>query len=107
VAGARAERPRRRARGRARPGAGRLRPGVARAEARGAGETRGETRKQAPKKAKRARRGLSKAAEERATLELKAADPKLRAVIESVGELRDWRERRPDPDDHYGALVRT
>ena len=80
---------------------------MARAGARGAGETRGKARSTTRKKAKPAPRGLSRAAEQRATLELKAADPKLREVIESVGELRDWRERRPDPGDHYGALVRT
>jgi DNA-3-methyladenine glycosylase II len=31
----------------------------------------------------------------------------LAGVIESVGRLPSWREGRPEPDDHYGALVRT
>jgi len=53
------------------------------------------------------RRGLSKAAQRRATAALAAADPKLGALIESVGPLGDGREGRPDLDDHYGALVRA
>jgi DNA-3-methyladenine glycosylase II len=38
---------------------------------------------------------------------LRAADPVLAALIETVGPLGDAREGRPDPDDHYGALVRS
>ena len=36
-----------------------------------------------------------------------ASDPALARVIESVGRLPSSREGRPEPDDHYGALVRT
>ena len=38
---------------------------------------------------------------------LRARDPVLAGVIESVGRLPSSREGRPEPDDHYGALVRT
>jgi DNA-3-methyladenine glycosylase II len=38
---------------------------------------------------------------------LRAADPALTALIETIGPLGDAREGRPDPDDHYGALVRS
>ena len=38
---------------------------------------------------------------------LRRSDPVLAALIASVGPLRDAREGRPDPDDHYGALVRS
>src|SRR5947209_14422916 len=36
---------------------------------------------------------------------LRAADPVLREVIDSVGSLGDYRDGRPT--DHYGALVRS
>ncbi|HUB36131.1 MAG TPA: DNA-3-methyladenine glycosylase [Solirubrobacteraceae bacterium] len=38
---------------------------------------------------------------------LRRADPVLAEVIEEVGKLPDPRDGRPDPDDHYGALVRA
>ncbi|HEY7934422.1 MAG TPA: DNA-3-methyladenine glycosylase [Solirubrobacteraceae bacterium] len=38
---------------------------------------------------------------------LRSADPVLAALIAAVGKLPDAREGRPDPDDHYGALVRA
>ena len=38
---------------------------------------------------------------------LRASDPVLARVIESVGRLPNARDGRPDSDDHYGALVRT
>jgi DNA-3-methyladenine glycosylase II len=38
---------------------------------------------------------------------LRAADPVLAQLIDSVGSLGDMRDGRPDPDDHYGALVRS
>jgi DNA-3-methyladenine glycosylase II len=38
---------------------------------------------------------------------LKRSDGVLAQVIERVGALPDPREGRPDPDDHYGALVRS
>jgi DNA-3-methyladenine glycosylase II len=38
---------------------------------------------------------------------LRAADQVLAALIETVGPLGDARDGRPDPDDHYGALVRS
>ena len=41
------------------------------------------------------------------TTHLKRSDPVLAEVIESVGRLPDPREGRPDPEDHYGALVRA
>lgn len=47
------------------------------------------------------------ASQTRAIEHLIAADPVLARVIEEVGELPDFREGRPDPADHYGALVRA
>jgi DNA-3-methyladenine glycosylase II len=38
---------------------------------------------------------------------LRAADPVLASLIDAVGPLEDSREGRPDPEDHYGALVRS
>jgi DNA-3-methyladenine glycosylase II len=38
---------------------------------------------------------------------LRAADPILAGLIDAVGPLDDPRAGRPDPDDHYGALVRS
>ncbi len=38
---------------------------------------------------------------------LRKADPVLAGLIDAVGPLGDSREGRPDPDDHYGALVRS
>jgi DNA-3-methyladenine glycosylase II len=41
---------------------------------------------------------------------LRTADPVLRGIIDSVGGadgLSDIRVGRPEPDDHYGALVRS
>jgi 3-methyladenine DNA glycosylase/8-oxoguanine DNA glycosylase len=38
---------------------------------------------------------------------LRRSDPVLAALIDSVGPLGDARAGRPDPEDHYGALVRT
>jgi DNA-3-methyladenine glycosylase II len=38
---------------------------------------------------------------------LRAADPVLAELIAAVGPLPDPREGRPDPEDHYGALVRS
>ena len=43
----------------------------------------------------------------RALARLHAADPVLARVMDAVGELPDPRDGRPDPDDHYGALVRA
>jgi len=43
----------------------------------------------------------------RAIAHLRAADPVLAALIDAVGPLGDARAGRPDPGDHYGALVRT
>jgi DNA-3-methyladenine glycosylase II len=36
-----------------------------------------------------------------------AADPVLAGLIAAAGPLPNTREGRPDPDDHYGALVRA
>ncbi len=38
---------------------------------------------------------------------LRTADPILAGLIDAVGPLDDPRAGRPDPDDHYGALVRS
>jgi DNA-3-methyladenine glycosylase II len=38
---------------------------------------------------------------------LRGADPVLAGLIDAVGPLADAREGRPDPEDHYGALVRS
>ncbi len=44
---------------------------------------------------------------EQAVLHLRAADPVLAQIIEAAGPLGEARDGRPDPDDHYGALVRA
>jgi DNA-3-methyladenine glycosylase II len=38
---------------------------------------------------------------------LRASDPVLAALIARAGRLPNARDGRPDPDDHYGALVRS
>jgi DNA-3-methyladenine glycosylase II len=38
---------------------------------------------------------------------LHSADPVLAGLIDTVGPLAEVRAGRPDPDDHYGALVRS
>jgi len=38
---------------------------------------------------------------------LRASDPVLARIIDAVGRLPSTRAGRPDPDDHYGALVRS
>jgi DNA-3-methyladenine glycosylase II len=38
---------------------------------------------------------------------LRGADPVLAALIAATGPLDETRGGRPDPEDHYGALVRT
>jgi DNA-3-methyladenine glycosylase II len=38
---------------------------------------------------------------------LRAGDPVMAVLIEEIGPLGDFREGRPDPRDHYGALVRS
>jgi DNA-3-methyladenine glycosylase II len=43
----------------------------------------------------------------KALAHLRAADPVMAGLIEQVGPLRSFREGRPDPADHYGALVRS
>jgi DNA-3-methyladenine glycosylase II len=43
----------------------------------------------------------------RALAHLSASDPVLARMIDELGALPDVREGRPDPGDHYGALVRS
>jgi DNA-3-methyladenine glycosylase II len=43
----------------------------------------------------------------KAIAHLSAADPVLAGLIAAAGPLPDTREGRPDPGDHYGALVRA
>ena len=43
----------------------------------------------------------------KALAELSAADPVLGELIAATGPLPDAREGRPEPGDHYGALVRA
>lgn len=38
---------------------------------------------------------------------LRTSDPILASIIEAVGDLPDARQGRPEPDDHYGALLRS
>jgi DNA-3-methyladenine glycosylase II len=57
--------------------------------------------------ARRPPRRPTKASTARALAHLAAADPVLAALIERVGTLPDARDGRPDPGDHYGALVRS
>ena len=47
------------------------------------------------------------AAQRRALAQLSASDPVLARLIAELGRLPDMREGRPDPSDHYGALVRA
>ena len=51
--------------------------------------------------------GGRRASPRRGVAHLRAADPVLAALIESVGPLGDARDGRPDREDHYGALVRA
>ncbi len=51
----------------------------------------------------RPRRGTPRGARTR----LRAADPVLAELIDGVGRLPSARAGRPDPSDHYGALVRA
>ncbi len=51
------------------------------------------------------RRGADRRREAAAVEHLRGADPVLRELIDSVGELGDPRAGRPD--DHYGTLVRS
>jgi DNA-3-methyladenine glycosylase II len=55
-------------------------------------------------KAKPARR---QASTRKAVEHLRASDPVLASIIDEVGKLPSGRAGRPDPDDHYGALVRS
>jgi DNA-3-methyladenine glycosylase II len=56
---------------------------------------------------RRARPGLTPREREQALAHLRASDPVLGAIIDAHGPLQDSRAGRPDPDDHYGALVRS
>jgi DNA-3-methyladenine glycosylase II len=42
-----------------------------------------------------------------AVTHLRSADPVLAEIIDAAGPLGDARVGRPDPEDHYGALVRA
>jgi DNA-3-methyladenine glycosylase II len=53
----------------------------------------------------RARRSPS--SERKAVAHLKESDPVLAGLIATVGPLPDARDGRPDPTDHYGALLRS
>jgi DNA-3-methyladenine glycosylase II len=52
-------------------------------------------------------RRRSAASPRRALAHLSASDPVLARMIDELGPLPDVREGRPDPGDHYGALVRA
>jgi DNA-3-methyladenine glycosylase II len=67
-----------------------------------AATTKAGSAKPPPAKARR-----QTAAERRAVAHLSASDPVLAGLIADVGRLPDMREGRPDPGDHYGALVRA
>jgi DNA-3-methyladenine glycosylase II len=49
----------------------------------------------------------SAASQRKALAHLTAADPVLAQLITDVGPLPDARHGRPDPSDHYGALLRS
>jgi DNA-3-methyladenine glycosylase II len=57
-----------------------------------------------PAKRRAPRRKVSLRAESE---HLRASDPVLAQIIDAVGKLPSTRAGRPDPDDHYGALVRS
>jgi DNA-3-methyladenine glycosylase II len=63
------------------------------------------SRARAPKAA--GGRRPTKASTARAIAHLATSDPVLARLIERVGPLPNAREGRPDPGDHYGALVRS
>jgi DNA-3-methyladenine glycosylase II len=51
--------------------------------------------------------GRRRPSSRKAIAHLSAADPVLAALIAAAGPLPNTREGRPDPGDHYGALVRA
>jgi DNA-3-methyladenine glycosylase II len=51
--------------------------------------------------------GRRRPSSRKAVAHLSAADPVLAALIAAAGPLPNTREGRPDPGDHYGALVRA
>jgi DNA-3-methyladenine glycosylase II len=61
-------------------------------------------REKQPASKPRRRRGPS---QRKAAAHLSGADPVLARLIEEIGPLPAARAGRPDPDDHYGALVRS
>jgi DNA-3-methyladenine glycosylase II len=63
--------------------------------------------KSAAKAAPAPRARPSPAAQRKALSHLRAADPVLAQLIATVGPLPDARDGRPDPSDHYGALLRS
>jgi DNA-3-methyladenine glycosylase II len=64
----------------------------------------GKTTAKAPN-VSRARRSPS--SDRKAVAHLTEADPVLAGLIATVGPLPDARDGRPDPTDHYGALLRS
>ena len=60
-----------------------------------------------PVAAKSATRRRPNSSERTALAHLRKSDPVLGALIETVGKLPSARDGRPDPNDHYGALVRA
>jgi DNA-3-methyladenine glycosylase II len=61
----------------------------------------------APRKAAGRAKRRPPLAPRKALAHLSAADPVLAELIAAIGPLSSAREGRPDPDDHYGALVRS
>jgi DNA-3-methyladenine glycosylase II len=60
-----------------------------------------------PRKATAAKAPARKVSMRRALEHLRASDAVLATIIEQTGKLPSSREGRPDPGDHYGALVRS
>jgi DNA-3-methyladenine glycosylase II len=63
--------------------------------------------KPAPRKPKAPGRRRRKVSLRSELEHLRASDPVLARIIEESGKLPSARAGRPDPDDHYGALVRS
>jgi DNA-3-methyladenine glycosylase II len=61
----------------------------------------------APAPPAKARPRRAKTSARKALAHLSAGDPVLARLIEAVGPLESARAGRPDPHDHYGALVRS
>jgi DNA-3-methyladenine glycosylase II len=68
--------------------------------------TKAPTRESSTRKATR-KVSTRKVSSRKALEHLRTSDPVLASIIERTGKLASSRDGRPDPSDHYGALVRS